>query len=52
VFQVLPLDTKYYARYTCKAVNPHGSAEHMIILKEAKTPSQILQTKLEVITGK
>jgi len=52
VFQVVPLDNKYYGRYTCKAVNPHGSAEHLIILREAKQPSPVLQTKLEVITGK
>jgi len=49
--QVLPLDQKYYARYTCKAVNPHGSAEHLIILKEARHPSEVLQAKLEVITA-
>lgn len=49
--QVLPIDRKYYGRYTCKAVNPHGSAEHLIILKEARAPSDILQAKLEVITA-
>lgn len=49
--QVLPLDRKYYGRYTCKAVNPHGSAEHVITLKEARAPSAILQAKLEVITA-
>lgn len=49
--QVLPIDRKYYGRYTCKAVNPLGSAEHLIILKEARPPSDVLQAKLEVITA-
>jgi len=49
--QVLPIDRKYYGRYTCKAVNPHGEAQHLIILKEAKPPSDILQAKLVVITA-
>jgi hypothetical protein len=51
VFQVLPIDRKYYGRYTCKAMNPHGLAEHVITLKEARPPSDVLQAKLEVITG-
>jgi len=51
VFQVTPLGTKYYGRYTCRAVNPHGSAEHVIVLKEARPPSEVLQTKLESVTG-
>ncbi|XP_021918912.1 fasciclin-2 isoform X4 [Zootermopsis nevadensis] len=49
--QITPLDRKYYGRYTCKAVNQHGSAEHVIVLKEAKRPSEILQAKLDVITA-
>lgn len=49
--QVLPIDMKYYGRYTCKAVNPHGSSEHVIVLKEARPPSDVLQAKLEVITA-
>jgi len=52
VFQIVPLGIKYYGRYTCKAMNPHGSAEHLIVLKEAKPPSDVLQAKLEVVTGK
>lgn len=49
--QVTPLGTKYYGRYTCRAVNPHGSAEHVIVLKEARPPSEVLQTKLESVTA-
>jgi hypothetical protein len=32
-------------------MNPHGTVEHEITLKEARIPSDILQAKLEVITG-
>ncbi|KAJ4436724.1 hypothetical protein ANN_16856 [Periplaneta americana] len=49
--RVTPIDRKYYGPYICKAVNTHGSAEHEIVLKEAKPPSEILQAKLEVITA-
>ncbi|XP_023709621.1 fasciclin-2 isoform X4 [Cryptotermes secundus] len=49
--QITPIGQKYYARYTCRAVNQHGSSEHVIVLKEAKRPSHILQAKLEVITA-
>jgi len=49
--QIVPLGIKYYGRYTCKAMNPHGSAEHLIVLKEAKPPSDVLQAKLEVVTA-
>jgi hypothetical protein len=52
LFQVTPIGLKYYGRYTCKATNRHGTSEHVIVLKEAKRPSDILQAKLEVITGK
>jgi hypothetical protein len=52
VFQILPIDRKYYGQYTCKAANPLGVALHEINLKEARPPSNVLQAKLEVITGK
>ncbi|KAG8237814.1 hypothetical protein J437_LFUL002422 [Ladona fulva] len=48
---VTPLDRKYYGIYKCKASNIHGTAEHEIQLREAHTPSEILQAKLEVITA-
>lgn len=42
---VTPLSLQYYGRYTCKAENPHGKAQHEIELHEAREPSNVQQVK-------
>lgn len=42
---VTPLELDYYGRYTCKAENPHGKAQHEIELVEAREPSYVQQVK-------
>ena len=43
--KITPLNLEFYGRYTCKAKNPHGEAEHEIELHEAREPSFVQQVK-------
>lgn len=44
--EVYPKDYRYYTIYKCIATNLHGSRKHLIELKEAKRPSELLNAKI------
>lgn len=44
--EVHPTDNRYYTIYKCIATNPHGSRKHLIELKEAKRPGELLSAKV------
>lgn len=46
-----PSDEKFYGAYKCVAKNVHGEDYHVIRLQEAHEPSDIIQSKLGVVTG-
>lgn len=50
-FQVTPSDPKFYGVYECVAHNIHGIVKHEIKLQQAHAPSEILQAKMDVVTG-
>lgn len=48
---VTPSDEKFYGAYKCVAKNIHGESYHVIRLQEAHEPSDIIQSKLGVVTA-
>ncbi|XP_012538575.1 fasciclin-2 isoform X2 [Monomorium pharaonis] len=48
---ILPMDKRYYTHYKCIAGNPHGTREHLIELREATRPSELLGVKMADITA-
>ncbi|XP_012278809.1 fasciclin-2 isoform X2 [Orussus abietinus] len=48
---VVPIDKRYYAHYKCTASNLHGTRSHMIELREANKPGELLQAKIVDITA-
>ncbi len=46
-----PLELDYYGRYTCKAENPHGKAQHEIDFREAREPSHVQQAITDKVTA-
>ncbi|KAK2586946.1 hypothetical protein KPH14_009873 [Odynerus spinipes] len=51
VLMVVPLDARYYTDYKCIASNTHGTREHIIELKQASRPGELLQAKMAEITA-
>lgn len=49
--RVVPLDRRYYTNYKCIAANPHGTREHIIELREASKPVEILSAKMIELTA-
>ncbi|XP_018302242.1 fasciclin-2 isoform X3 [Mycetomoellerius zeteki] len=49
--QIRPIDRRYYTHYKCIAMNPHGTREHIIELREAAKPSELLSVKMAEITA-
>ncbi|KAI4474744.1 hypothetical protein M0802_015466 [Mischocyttarus mexicanus] len=48
---VIPIDTRYYTNYKCIAANKHGIREHIIELRQATKPGELLQVKMAEITA-
>lgn len=51
ILEVQPIDYRYYTTYKCIATNPHGSRKHIIELKEAKRPDELLSAKMIELTA-
>ncbi|KYN04494.1 Fasciclin-2, partial [Cyphomyrmex costatus] len=51
ILQIRPIDRRYYTHYKCIAMNPHGTREHLIELREATRPSELLSVKMIEITA-
>ena len=49
--KITPRRREYYGVYKCIATNILGTAETTITLKEAVPPSEVLQSKIEAMTG-
>ncbi|XP_070156465.1 fasciclin-2 isoform X2 [Polyergus mexicanus] len=49
--QIRPTDRRYYTNYKCIAANIHGTREHIIELKEATKPTELLSVKTVELTA-
>lgn len=49
--KVTPIDRRYYTNYKCIAMNPHGTREHFLELREATKPSELLNIKMVDVTA-
>ncbi|KAL0114096.1 hypothetical protein PUN28_011428 [Cardiocondyla obscurior] len=51
ILQIKPIDRRYYTNYKCIAMNLHGTREHIIELREASKPGELLDVKMADITA-
>ncbi|XP_014477456.1 PREDICTED: fasciclin-2 isoform X3 [Dinoponera quadriceps] len=51
VLSVTPIDNRYYTHYKCIASNVHGTRDHLIELREAKRPGNLLDVKMTEISA-
>lgn len=51
VLKIVPIDRRYYTSYKCIAMNTHGTREHLIELREASKPGELLNVKMAEITA-
>lgn len=48
---IRPIDRRYYTQYRCNAFNTLGERSHLIDLREAPKPAEILQATLTEVTA-
>ncbi|XP_029660542.1 fasciclin-2 isoform X3 [Formica exsecta] len=51
ILQIRPTDRRYYTNYKCIAANIHGTREHIIELKEATKPTELVSVKTVELTA-
>ncbi|XP_071576942.1 fasciclin-2 isoform X1 [Temnothorax nylanderi] len=51
ILMIKPIDRRYYTNYKCIAMNTHGTREHLIELREATRPGQLLNVKMVEVTA-
>ncbi|XP_020277616.1 fasciclin-2 isoform X2 [Pseudomyrmex gracilis] len=51
ILQIIPYNQRYYTTYKCVASNTHGKSEHMIELREAKRPGNLLKAEMAETTA-
>jgi len=51
ILKVTPIDRRYYTNYKCIAANIHGTREHLIELREATKPGELLNVRMTEITA-
>ncbi|XP_011692317.1 PREDICTED: fasciclin-2 isoform X2 [Wasmannia auropunctata] len=49
--RVTPIDQRFYTTYKCIAMNTHGTREHLIDLREATKPGELLSVKMAEVTA-
>ncbi|XP_011882613.1 PREDICTED: fasciclin-2 isoform X3 [Vollenhovia emeryi] len=49
--QITPLDRRYYNSYKCIAMNPHGTREHEMVLREAFKPDNLAHVRVDDTTA-
>jgi neural cell adhesion molecule len=51
ILQIRPIDRRFYSEYKCIAANTHGTREHLIQLREATKPGELLNVRMAEITA-
>lgn len=51
ILSVTPSDNRFYTTYKCIAANLHGTREHLIELREAKRPGNLLEAKMTEVSA-